>query len=112
MYSCEITAFIVDRDFKANDIDFKIIHERLYALRIKAKNFNTWHAHPNLRKQVTKSKSNFTIPPPNDVKILLDDFKAKVRIEATHRGTTVGYSLMIYQKTTVNAPLTSQVAEI
>lgn len=34
--------FIVHRDFKANVVDFKPIHKRLCALRIKTKFFNIW----------------------------------------------------------------------
>lgn len=38
----EVT-FIVDRDFKTNATNYKSIHERLFALRLKA-NFNIWLA--------------------------------------------------------------------
>lgn len=39
-----VVAFIVDRDFKVNFIDFKPIHKRASALRFKAKFFNIWLA--------------------------------------------------------------------
>lgn len=64
-----------------------------------------------VKKKMTKSKSNFTIAwknytmPPNAVKILLGDFNAG---EQTHGGTTGGAVSMIYQMSMAHVSLTLQ----